>query len=430
MTSGTMPLEVLDRELARLEVSGVSADEYQRLAEVTVDHPIIRKLNDLDPFSDEYRGLAMELYRALSKRRDNYIPVRDEQSHMDVAIDPWQSLPPWGFRKTALIAEFFESWAQIFRLLEINEHGRVLEYGSGSGQLLLWLARAGLRVFGADIDAASLEVTRRQAEVFGVDVQLEQAQFGEGFTGERFDRIIFFESFHHAWDFDRLLTRLHDRLTPGGRLIFCGEPIVERPTAGIPFPWGPRLDALSIFCMRRWGWMELGFNHDFFIQSLQRTGWQSSLHRVSWCGRAWTYVVEPVQGGIIHLGRPLELGRFAAGWDAPEGTHRWTRGGEAFLTLPIIHSGSPIDVTVSVSNFLPVMKPLAVACGGREIFVTLAPGKTKLDIVLRNCRSETLELRCPGHKPVDVTAGSNDQRSLGVAVHEVRVSSARICAIL
>ena len=125
----------------------------------------------------------------------------------------------------------------------------------------------GVDVSGVDIDAPSVEASRRQAEALDLPVELEQAPFGEGFAGRRFDRIVFFEAFHHAWDFERLLERLHDRLEPGGRIVFCGEPIAPAPLVAIPFPWGPRLDALSVLCMRRWGWMELGFQHEFFVIS-------------------------------------------------------------------------------------------------------------------------------------------------------------------
>jgi 2-polyprenyl-3-methyl-5-hydroxy-6-metoxy-1,4-benzoquinol methylase len=91
----------------------------------------------------------------------------------------------------------------------------------------MFLARAGMRPYGVDIDPSGLEIARRQAELLGLPVELECAAFGEGFVGERFERIIFFEAFHHAWDFESLLSRLQDRLTTGGRIIFCGEPIVQ-----------------------------------------------------------------------------------------------------------------------------------------------------------------------------------------------------------
>ena len=89
---------------------------------------------------------------------------------------------------------------------------------------------------------SGLDIVSAQARAMGLDVKCECALFGEGFSDQKFDRIIFFEAFHHAWDFDDLLDRLAERLKPDGRLILCGEPVVQGSTPGVPFPWGPRLD--------------------------------------------------------------------------------------------------------------------------------------------------------------------------------------------
>lgn len=178
------------------------------------------------------------------------------------------------FRDPRLVSEFLSSWGQIMRCLDV-EPGReasVLEYGTGSGQLLLMLARLGLRAHAVDIDEGSLAQVRAQSDAMGLGVRTERAVFGEGFEGETFDRILFFEAFHHAIDFMPLLARLQRRLKPGGRIVFCGEPILGEGAPSVPYPWGPRLDALSIFCMRRWGWMELGFTERFFVEALQRKG--------------------------------------------------------------------------------------------------------------------------------------------------------------
>jgi 2-polyprenyl-3-methyl-5-hydroxy-6-metoxy-1,4-benzoquinol methylase len=76
----------------------------------------------------------------------------------------------------------------------------ILEYGSGSGQLLLFLARMGLDVYAVDIDQPSLDLVSAQARAMGLDVKCECALFGEGFSDKKFDRIIFFEAFHGRLD--------------------------------------------------------------------------------------------------------------------------------------------------------------------------------------------------------------------------------------
>jgi hypothetical protein len=44
------------------------------------------------------------------------------------------------------------------------------------------------------------------------------------------------------------------------------------------YPWGPRLDGLSVWSSRTYGWLELGFDTRYFDAALARTGWSG--HRV------------------------------------------------------------------------------------------------------------------------------------------------------
>jgi SAM-dependent methyltransferase len=238
----------------------------------------------------------MRLYLALRGRaEEGYEPARDEAAAGDPPGNIWANLPPWTFRDPTFLGEFLMSWGHILRLLGLpaGRPARVLEYGPGSGQILLLLARLGIEGFGVDIDPGTVASINRQAELMALPVRAEQGAFGEGFAGMRFDRILFFEAFHHAFDFLDLMRAMHGRLAPGGRLVLAGEPVVARPREGVPYPWGPRLDALSVFCMRRFGWMELGFTQDFLMEAFRRTGWTARHHPFPACPRAAAYVAVP-----------------------------------------------------------------------------------------------------------------------------------------
>lgn len=288
-------LEEFDAEIAAIGPGVPDAAGHRRLTGMALRHPIAERMKRLDPFSPAYRAAAIELYFDLRGRGgDGYRPERDEKSDGHAPPHPFAGVSPWALQDTAMVAEFLDSWAQIMRALDLpaGSNASVLEYGPGSGQLLLMLARMGLRTHGVDIDPTALAVLRAQAEAMGLDIRLEWSKFGQGFAGERFDRIVFFEAFHHALEFDELMQQLHERLNPGGRLIFCGEPIARRPEPGIPYPWGPRLDALSVFCIRRYGWMELGFTHRFFMEALRRSGWYAEVYRIPGSPRALTYVAQ------------------------------------------------------------------------------------------------------------------------------------------
>lgn len=274
---------------------------HQRLCSVVLEHPLASELSKHEePFSAGYRDLVLELYALLSGNKDGYQAERDERSASDGAVpsDLWKGLVPWSFQDPRLASEFLFSWGQILRLLDVGAGGRVLEYGPGSGQLLLMLARLGVSAYGVDVDGASVEAIRRQAEVLGLHVEAEVGVFGSGFDGVSFDRVIFFEAFHHAFDFTGLLSALQGRVAAGGRIVLCGEPIVDHCCPEIPFAWGPRLDGLSVFSMRRWGWMELGFTRELFVDAAGRSGWATSAQPFPGCPRANAFV----------LRRPHEMG--------------------------------------------------------------------------------------------------------------------------
>lgn len=397
--------------------------EYRALSAMMLDHPMVPRLQALDPHSEVYREAALALYRDLRGSERAYVAEEDERSGALLPDNVMTGVSPWIFRDAGMIAEFLFSWGQIMRALALppNSEASILEYGSGSGQLLLMLARIGLRVAAVDIDLASLESVRAQAALMRVEVRTEQAGFGEGFEGERFDRIIFFEAFHHAIGFDALLGRLRQRLNEGGRLILCGEPVVGTPLPSIPYPWGPRLDGLSVFCIRRYGWMELGFTESFLVEAMQRRGWLVEVRPMAECGRANSYVCEPYLGRDLEPGRLGSLGAHDHGWEGGEETHRWTRGGER-ATFPLPDREGPTRVLVRCSNVLPRSLTLTLFDGDERVGEVGVPaGARDLALVVEPCHGRSLGLYTEGARPADLWPETTDTRQLGVAVHAIRI---------
>lgn len=385
----------------------IDADTNAKLGAINIHADEFARFNRLDPFSPEYRRECEALYARLSTRTD-YDPARDEKSGIGAAPHIGRDASPFNFRSSKLVSQFLASWAAIFDALDMNEGQSVLEYGPGSGQTLIMLARTGMRSFGVDIDPDSLALLRRQAEAMGLDIALEQGAFGEGFSGQRFDRILFFEAFHHALNFDKLLLDLHDRLLPGGKLVLCGEPIVGPGEPSVPYPWGPRADALSVFCMRRRGWMELGFRHDFLAEMMAVCGWQVR-HIPSPVFRANTYVAEPT-GLAIPLGDNIVLPN---GWGAPEVAHRWTASERCKIPLPTrLHRS--VNVGLKLANYLPEPKFVTVKGGQGARTVTIQSGQTvDLELGITSAPCITVETK--------LTQPPNDPRLLGVAAIECRV---------
>ena len=141
----TLTICTLDEFNAEIEAIGAGvpdADGHKRLSMMTVHHPAADEMNRLDPFSQAYRDAALGLYLDLRGRPgEGYEPARDEKSNGLVPADLFSGVSPWGFQDTAMVAEFLESWAQILRAMALpaNSNAKILEYGPGSGQLLLMM---------------------------------------------------------------------------------------------------------------------------------------------------------------------------------------------------------------------------------------------------------------------------------------------------
>ncbi len=144
---------------------------------------------------------------------------------------------------------------------------RVVEFGAGWGNLTADLVATGLDVTVVEFDPKFCSlIAQRCAGPGGLTVS-EGDMLGFA-TDEPFDAAIFFESFHHCADHIAMLGRLHEIVRPGGAVLFAAEPIQR-----LEYPWGPRLDGLSVWSSRTHGWLELGFDAAYFDRALERTGW-------------------------------------------------------------------------------------------------------------------------------------------------------------
>ncbi len=123
-------------------------DEYARLSTIFISDPIVEAMRSIDPFSDEYRATAMQLYRKLRRRPSHqYDPETDELSQsVGLRSEIWRDISPWNFNNASVVAEFLMCWGHMMKLLDLptNSNASIVEYGPGSGQLILFLARIGL----------------------------------------------------------------------------------------------------------------------------------------------------------------------------------------------------------------------------------------------------------------------------------------------
>ena len=246
-----------------------------------------------------------------------------------------------------------------------------------------------------DIEERYLEVIRLRAEMHKTpNITCVHSDFlWVERTDQQFDAVIFFESFHHCRDFQRLLRSLHRVLKPGGKIYFAAEPI----NRNFEQPWCIRLDGPSLLVARRNGWMELGFHSDFFAQLLRRTGWLGieSDHPHSWkAQRKSEPIVVPASDPRIgsHTGR-REDGILHIAVPGGDESRSYAVFGPA-LRLPAGRYRAEINIAI----FSPTDGIVIDACCNQgTTILNAAAGVTALEFVLANPTNDVeVRLLVPG----------------------------------
>lgn len=227
-----------------------------------------------DPFSDEYARQQMALYHGIAGRQ--YV-LTSEATPFD--LEHATRTPfPYSTGSSQTTGDHFVVMGEFLRHMQLPRGARVLEFGPGWGNLTLALAALGCHVTCVDIESRFCELIRRRAERLDLTLDVVNDDFSwAARVTEPFDVVIFFECFHHSANHLALLRDLHTAVKPGGRVYLGAEPILS----DFPIPWGLRLDGQSLWSIRKFGWMELGFQDDYFRSALAATGWAGVRHPVA-----------------------------------------------------------------------------------------------------------------------------------------------------
>lgn len=246
----------------------------------------------LPPLSTEYRAQQLRLWQEISGIDEDYCPIIHEQSKIPIEGFSRPGFYQWG--DAGLAGDHIIAYGHLLKRSGIKAGDHVLEYGPGIGQLSLAFARTGAIVDAVEIDVHFSRIVNALAKTYDVSLQCHRELFGYVPPGRRPDLVVFYESFHHCWDFHLMVGHLRRILSPKGKVLMAGEPIVAASTPLLPYPWGIRLDAECVCVIARRGWMELGFQEDFIASLFTSNDFTWTKHGSDLSRLAQVYEANPV----------------------------------------------------------------------------------------------------------------------------------------
>lgn len=296
---GTIGPEQLDAFVARSDALGLASTACKRYwsnfryrSQVRVSAP--------DPLSAQYWDEQRRLYEEISGR--NLDQQRNELLDFDLAAST-EGANPYASTDTAFIANHARAINQALRIANLPPDPHILDMGCGWGLSTEVLAFAGAQVTAVDINPKFVDLVRLRTARYGDRVRVIRSSFDDFTSETHYDAILFYESLHHATRPWAVIERLAPLLLAGGSFVLCGEPI----QANHWKHWGIRLDALSVYCIRKHGWYESGWSEPFLRLIFAKIGFSITMVRG----------VGLDQGGIVIATRAEDASRRGVLTDPP-----------------------------------------------------------------------------------------------------------------
>jgi 2-polyprenyl-3-methyl-5-hydroxy-6-metoxy-1,4-benzoquinol methylase len=367
-----------------------------------------------DPFSAVYAHRVLEQWKRVSGLADYAVGL---ECDTNVVADERQLryLYPYSSRDTRFIAEYWLGVYAAIKLLADAPNTTVIEYGVGWGNMTCALLQSGYNVTAIDIDEKWLRLAEMRADQMFVrpGLRTHHGVFGDMPPGsDQYGAVIFYECFHHALAHDEVIRRIVARLAEGGLIILAAEAIYPN----YPVEWGLRQDGHSLWAIRRFGWMELGFGEDYIIRLMRRHNLALSKHTCPAAAAfSVTYLAQFRSSGV-GIGRSMltasETGFYPMEFD-PDIFTRFTNG-DACLEIP----GGTSRFSLELKNWLNVPLACELSMGGQMCWSGFIKAGELLCVRLdRPIRGyfEVLSIRSDCHVPSELGI-NDDMRKLGVAV--------------
>lgn len=399
----------LDQAIAEADTPG--ADRGKLISDIAY-YPDMSSFANFDPFSTLYLTNVRRIYEEM---REGVYDVNDEANTLEYSLtEP----SPYNSRHPNLIGHHIGSIVTVVRDIGKSPPARVLDLGFGAGDTSLMLARCGFKVDAVDINQRFVELLKYWSDRLHVKdrINVLALPFDQiGSLDGSYDVILFFESFHHSLDHAALVAELETKLNDDGVIIFAGEPIYDH----FPIPWGLRhAEGLATYCIRKFGWMELGFQTSYFLELLERNGLYATYRSYTDYPVANHYRAARISTGIPILDLCIR-DPYANGWHKANGDMRWTKGKAG---LPLALFARSALITIQLQNHAPTTMVVTLKADTDVLcHQSIGAGERAVVDVRPSPTAEALWIDAPAWSPKAIGLSSDD-RILGIAVCAVSVA--------
>jgi 2-polyprenyl-3-methyl-5-hydroxy-6-metoxy-1,4-benzoquinol methylase len=419
-TSQFISIEELDEFVKNASDLGVESHSARHTYMMSRSLPYQNAVTS-NPFSQDYLSEVTKTWELVSGR-PKYTVSLEQDSNMQVNEDQLRSIYPFGSQDLAFTAEYWLGVYFILKQLTSVQGRKIVEYGVGWGNLTTSLLQAGFDVTAVDIERKWLKLLEMRVARLQPSGTLTtmHGEFGElPDSQEQYDAVLFFECFHHSLHHDNVIAKLIRRLKTNGVLIFAAEAIYP----GYPIPWGVRQDGHSLWAIRSFGWMELGFSEDYFILLLRRHN--LSLDRNT-CPQAGAFGVvykgtKDLKG--VALGRTLLTSSETGFYPGEYSSDIYTRftNGNAVLEIPSTLGSDQFVTTANLELKNWLSKPITCSVSGSDGRVywsgVVAPQSTVQIDIPTQVKTMSSHITIKSDTYVPRSLGINDdERVLGIAV--------------
>jgi 2-polyprenyl-3-methyl-5-hydroxy-6-metoxy-1,4-benzoquinol methylase len=278
--------ETLNFVMAECDAAlAVSDDELRRVFR-TYRYNFDYSCTPADPWSPEYRDFQFACYEKIAGKK--YSIANEFSNFLDVqkfVVTPF----PFYTQSYRTVSEQLIMIGLVMSAMKLPPGAKILEFGAGWGNTAVNLARMGYKVTVVDLEQRFLDIVKGRSSGFEENLETVQGDFSviDELPG-KYDAILFKECFHHCADHQRFVASFSSRLSENGIVCFAGEPVYPE----FPVPWGVQFDGESVWAIRNFGWLELGFKESYFVEMLE----ENKFH-------VEKYVTPLVERGTIFVAR-------------------------------------------------------------------------------------------------------------------------------